>query len=346
MTQRTRRGSGVGAMGISIRSGRGRRTASPSLVAGLLLSAWGAMSCGGKTHHSLDASQRGQDAAAAADSDSGSSGSEASHATRDGEADTDVPGLDDAEADSGITPPDAGPTDAGSVALGERLSELLALPAWQDFKALWQRLDEVLPNDGGSSSHASTISAEERAQWLLELDSSLRAIEQSGTLNDDELLFLRRATTARVEVMMDGGYLYEMFYHRLPFPFELETEDSIARLETKIDTLLALRERCQVDGDAYQRALEQIEREAITFFAVAQLADAISRETSVPQVAPGVEGAELVAELEAQLTNLRESSSGDDAALAEIAAMQERLAAVRRTLDALPQLVRELERCS
>lgn len=146
--------------------------------------------------------------------------------------------------------------------------------------------------------------------------------------------------------MRDGGYRYEMFLHRGPLPFEGEAEQAVTRLEKKLDTLQSLKDRCLIEPDAYQTALQQVEREAITFFVLAQLTEERAPYDLGVEVPADVEGAALFTELEQRIEAQRAAAGADATKLGKLDAMQARLATIEPALQSLPLLVQMLEPCS
>lgn len=235
---------------------------------------------------------------------------------------------------------------AGCGGLPTHLTQLAAESAWQEFRGLWNRVNEVQPGTSTHVPYASTITNEQRDQWTAELAMSLDAVQGLSVLSELEILFLRQVITARIEVMRDGGYHYEMYLHRSPFPFEGEAEDAVTRLEKKLDTLQSLKERCLIEPDAYQMALQQVEREAISFFVLAQLT-----EEQIPydlgiEIPADLEGAALVTELDRRIEAQRATVGTDTTKLEKLDAMRAHLAAIQPELQALPQLIQMLEACS
>ncbi|HMA96456.1 MAG TPA: hypothetical protein VKP30_27410 [Polyangiaceae bacterium] len=237
----------------------------------------------------------------------------------------------------------AGSADPGS-ALAARLSLLRSNAVWQPLQSLWREIDAIAPSTSTYVPYAQTVSAEQRDKWLGDLAILLTTVEGLGVLSADEILFLRQVTTARVEVMRDGGYRYEMALHRSPMPFEGEAETSIGRLEQKIDTLLSLRDQCVIEQDAYRMALEQVEREAVTLFALAQLTELNPTNEMRTVASVDLQDTELVTEISRRLEALRATSTAP-AMLQKIDAMQARLTTVQGTVTSLHLLVQMLEAC-
>jgi|GEM_PF-3348196 len=233
----------------------------------------------------------------------------------------------------------------GASALPERYAQLATQPDWQRFVRLWNDVDQVAPGTSTHVPYANTITSAQRDQWIADLAARLDTVASLGVLNETEILFLRQLTTARIEVMRDGGYRYEMFLHRSPFPFEEGAEDSIGRLEKKLDTLQGLKDRCALEAVAYEAALEQVEREAVTFFVFAQLTEVQVGSDVRVAVPTDFEGAALLSELDRRFEALRNDAGTDAAALAEIDALRARLATIRATVQTLPLLVQMLEPC-
>jgi hypothetical protein len=210
---------------------------------------------------------------------------------------------------------------------------------------LWRRLDEVTPTAEAHSPYAATITAEQRDQWIAELATGLGAMQATGLLSETELLFLREIATARIEVMRDGGYHYEMFLHRMPELFEAETEKSIVRIEQKLDVLEALRAKCRIEAEPYRQALEQVEREATVFFIMDQLMLS-SGSTRVALTLPSdLWGEALAKELDQRFAALAADPKTTDTQEEAIATLRARLNATQSTLVTLPALLREFERC-
>lgn len=234
--------------------------------------------------------------------------------------------------------------DPGSSALAARLNLLRSSSVWQSLQLLWRQIDAVTPSTSTYVPYANTISLEQHDKWLGDLDVLLTTVERLGFLTADEILFLRQVTTARVEVMRDGGYHYEMVFHRSPMPFEGEAETSIGQLEKKIDTLISLRDRCMIDVDAYQLALEQVEREATSLFVLAQLSEVNPTYEMRTAVPTDLQDTELAAEIGRRLEALRAAST-DQATRDKLDAMQARLTTIQGTVTSLHMLVQMLEAC-
>ncbi len=243
------------------------------------------------------------------------------------------------------------------IADGGALSpDLRASSAWSAFKAFWRRLDGVTGREGGLG-YAGSLSTLEHDRWLAELADLLSRLDDAGLLGAEEIAFLRQAATARIEVMNDGGYRYEMFVHRRPLYFEGATEDSIGRLETKIDTLESLRASCLIEPSAYQAALELVEREALTLYVMDEFAelerqdarDAAKRlEMNARDASPlfgSIEGEELLAELSRRVKEVGAQVGDAQTILGQVQIMENRLAALQQALATARVLVEELERC-
>lgn len=396
--------AGNSSSGIALEANPRRRArptgASSAAIAGVLLSTWTALSCGGSTIP--DSSQAGENATTgggqhARTTSEGSLPSETSTASNSGgsaqTASGGAGGAGGTDASSGLPASSAkssggrassakssqgtssavtlnaggtggrsqslaaggvgatgGRTEtlpsAGCGGLPTHLSQLAAEPAWQAFRGLWNRVDEVQPGESTHVPYANSITVEQRDQWIGELAVSLDAVQGLGVMSEIEILFLRQAITARIEVMRDGGYRYEMYLHRSPFPFEGEAEEAVTRLEKKLDTLQSLKDRCLIEPDAYQTALQQVEREAITFFVLAQLTEEqITYDLGVA-IPADLEGTELLFELERRIEAQRAAAGTDATKLGKLDAMRARLATIRPTLQSLPLLVQMLEPCS
>ncbi len=98
-------------------------------------------------------------------------------------------------------------------------------------------------------------------------------------------------------------------------------------------------------ADAAEAALEQVEREAVTFFVFAQLTEVQVGSDVRVAVPTDFEGAALLSELDRRFEALRNDAGTDAAALAEIDALRARLATIRATVQTLPLLVQMLEPC-
>jgi hypothetical protein len=236
-------------------------------------------------------------------------------------------------------------SSAGATNSPDHMAQLRAEPSWKDLKTLWKNLDAVAPTSSTYIPYAQTITTEQRDRWIAELGAKLGELEASALLSSLELLFLREVATARIEVMRDGGYHYEMYLHRSPYLFERATESSIGRLEQKLDVLESLRGSCQIEPDAYRQALEQVEREATVFFVMDQLMQ--EPFSGYPSIALPTDlwGEELVSELDKRLAGFAADPATNDTQKAEVVALRGRLDTIGSTVIKLPVLLQELERC-
>jgi hypothetical protein len=238
-----------------------------------------------------------------------------------------------------------GGTNTGSSTGTNRTSQLESNSLWLDLKQLWQKLDAILPTTATYSPYANTITTEQRDQYLADLNAALSGIQAAGLLSELELLFLRNIVTARIEVMRDGGYRYELYLHRAPTPFENSTEKSVVLLEQKIDTLELLRDRCVLEPVAYRQALEQIEREATVFFVVDQLAQVPTGYNVNVAIPSDLWGEALATELDKRLAAQAISPDVSEAQVTNLELLRSRLTDIKSTIAGLPLLLQALERC-
>lgn len=310
----------------------------PLAVAGLLLAVASALSCGGK---SKDAKSGWPEGNATAGSVGIVGAEESTGGSNVASGSGGAPQLS-----GGSTSTTAATTSAAGLGnVPDRMAQLNAQSSWRELKTLWRRLDDVEPNGATSYAYASTITTEQRDQWIAELSAQLGAIQTTGLLSDLELLFLREIATARIEVMRDGGYHYEMFLHRAPELFEGATETSIERLEQKLDTLEALRANCRLEADAYRQALEQVEREATVFFVMEQLMQEPLSYAAKLELPADLWGLELTTELDRRLATLEADQTLSAATTVEISTLRTHLKSIESTVAELPAFLRELERC-
>lgn len=146
---------------------------------------------------------------------------------------------------------------------------------WQNFKAFWNKLDEIVPNKNKGKDekewaylgeYTGAINSEERNELEKELKvltSDLKRYEQKGIVNPVTFNLLERICIARLSYMAYG--FNSMIMRMMPPPSLINEENALKNLERKIDSLLFLKKKDKVDNDEFAQALTNIQEEIKAF---------------------------------------------------------------------------------
>ncbi len=155
-----------------------------------------------------------------------------------------------------------------------QIAELVKTKEWQNFKAFWKKLDEIVPNRNkvkdekelfylGEYTGAISSERNELEKELKVLASDLKRYEQKGIVNPVALNLLERICIARLSYMAYG--FKSMIMRMIPPPSLINEENALKNLERKIDSLLVLKKKDKVDNDEFTQALTNIQEEIKVF---------------------------------------------------------------------------------
>ena len=220
----------------------------------------------------------------------------------------------------------------------ERLDKLRENAAWGRLRSVWRALDDVEPArpkaTGFRGAYAGSLDAKRAEALSHEADGAIRALRTEDLLSEAEAQYFRQAVTVRTQNMV-RGFAHLSIMHRLPPPYISEKASSAARLERKIDVLLALRKQGKIGSRELALALEQVQDEAVTLHVVSSL----SRKGSPigPRVAPK-EGETMLEAMQRRIVETEADGGAVDAPIADIVAKAEAL------VPKIRELIAELER--
>lgn len=156
-----------------------------------------------------------------------------------------------------------------------QIAELVKTKEWQNFKAFWKKLDEIVPNKDKVKDekelsylgeYTGAINSEERNELEKELKvltSDLKRYEQKGIVNPVALNLLERICMARLSYMAHG--FKSMIMRMIPPPSLINEEEALQNLERTIDHLLLLKKKDKVNHDEFALALANIQEEIKAF---------------------------------------------------------------------------------
>lgn len=146
---------------------------------------------------------------------------------------------------------------------------------WQNFKAFWQKLDEIVPNKNKVKvekelsylgEYTGAINTEEGNKLEKELKvliGGLKEYEQKGIVNPVVFDLLERICIARLNYLAHG--FSSMMMRMIPPPSLVNEEKALKNLERIIDHLLLLKKKGKVDHDEFTQALANIQEEIKVF---------------------------------------------------------------------------------
>lgn len=220
-----------------------------------------------------------------------------------------------------VAPKEATPATP-PVADGQHGLDLAALGKnadWVSFKEFWRQLDR-LPSLGlpGGQSGSPTLS-----EYQAQVDALKRVVDR-GLLEAVHAQVLTELARERSSYL-SGRCQGLMTMHRLPMPEETASCDRSAKLESRIDTLIALRKDGKIGDAAFDSAMlgaiEQIE--------LAALIQLLGLHSMAPALAFSKEdnAAELISSLRDRLSEAPADNSIDQQA--ELGRIEEILPAIR-----------------
>ncbi|MCK5306823.1 MAG: hypothetical protein KAJ66_06775 [Candidatus Omnitrophica bacterium] len=153
-----------------------------------------------------------------------------------------------------------------------RVDKLNNTQEWINFKAFWKKLDEITPKqktdekeaDYFFSEYTGAISNEEAENLrgeLPELTNGLKKLEQEEKISTIEIELLIKICRERINYMSYGFTLTRM----MPPPVQSAKEVSIKNLERRIDILIELQEKEEIETKEYEQALLNIQEDIKTF---------------------------------------------------------------------------------
>jgi hypothetical protein len=156
----------------------------------------------------------------------------------------------------------------------ERLTKLNALSAWQKFKYLWKKLDNIPPKkrevqeyfNEHYDEYSGAIKQTEADSLKIELDETLenlKTISDENLISKKEIGLLDKISRERFQYMSWG--LSSMVTRMMPSYFSINRDESIKDLERKIDVLLALKKNNTIDEKEFIQALENIQKDIEVF---------------------------------------------------------------------------------
>ena len=136
-------------------------------------------------------------------------------------------------------------------------SVLRSNPQWQTFKMLWKKLDSM--PDSKSANLSSESFAEQTNKLRSQLTTAvqeLREISEEIGIDSVELALLETVSFARLDYLSYGSQL--MLTRMMPPPVSEQTDELLPQIETRIDTVIKLRESGLIDNEEMTIAFENL----------------------------------------------------------------------------------------
>lgn len=152
----------------------------------------------------------------------------------------------------------------------DRIIKLNESTAWQEFKALWQQLDNVSPDANVSNSkdlfindltYVYSIDYDQvsRDSLTLLFEKQLKELKKINLLSDDELFALEILVEKRIDFLFLVNP--SVFSHFMPPKINLNLEYSLENFELKIDTLIDMFNLSVIDEVELKKAMNLISAE-------------------------------------------------------------------------------------
>ncbi|MBN2662987.1 MAG: hypothetical protein JXR68_05005 [Bacteroidales bacterium] len=162
----------------------------------------------------------------------------------------------------------------------DRIIKLNKLNTWQQFKALWQQLDNVAPDANVSYSKNTFINdltyvysfnsdPVSRDSLTLLFEKQIKELKKTNLLSDDELFALETLVKKRIDFLFLVNF--SVFSHFMPPKINLNLEYSLENFELKIDTLVDMFNHSVIDEVELYKAMETITAEVKNILTVSTI---------------------------------------------------------------------------
>lgn len=148
-------------------------------------------------------------------------------------------------------------------------AELFQQPQWLAFKQFWQSLDEVTPNS--QFNYCFSIDEEQRQAFQAELESVTTGLDQltdQGMLQEECRDMLLELSMVRIQYFqLDISFITRM----IPSMLDSERTQSLESLERRIDLLVKMRRRGNLDEVETRIILKDLEEQFLKAWVLSSL---------------------------------------------------------------------------
>ncbi len=152
----------------------------------------------------------------------------------------------------------------------DRINKLNKTTEWTDFKTFWQKLDNIKPEiletniDGKTSkiacyNYGFDKDRKKYQQLIDDLQIHIQKLSQIKLITENELKALEVICNERIKHLFLFNSL--LISHMIPPQINTNIDNSLEKLELKIDTLIQLKNDKILNEDEYNKSLEKINNE-------------------------------------------------------------------------------------